>query len=495
MEAFLTRELSPRQLSNLLTLELCVSIVPPTDKPQNCYVVLTSKELLMTDSSIPPKSVARRLDLSSIVSLTVGKEKPLFLEKKYQDSSTHIEIVFESFEKKKTTLLDSPFIQRALTLSKSSPRANRVPSNSDLLNYSLSDSPLLDRKKSNIQQTQKVSLADTVDKIRVRLDVYTIKTNSTLLEFMKYAFQNSRIYAQISNSASKEVEYSLPQTSIESLFDEIKTELIKAKELTKKFTICRELIYAAQQYTHIYTLFWKDTSVLSRFLTELQLYLIQELTPTVPNNRADEMEFVILLITGIKHCMNYPCTIQLRVTVLNSNISLLKSLIQLALTDPFKPDSLGKRAVTEFNQLRIEYFRESLSLLTSLIEISIHSSWLLNRPISLSTQLIAATIETNIKSFFIVFNSLLNFFMSQLGDVSILNLDFMLSLYTFLKLVEFLHSSSRVIWGQIIKSFSEELRYYLSPPLLSSRLSSDRPVVQEIMSLSNWLHSSLKQHI
>ena len=317
-----------------------------------------------------------------------------------------------------------------------------------------------------------------------------------MLEYLNYALLNSRIYSlNGSCSVNREVEYSLPQTSIESLFDEIKTELMNAKELTKKFSICKELIHAAQQYTHIYTLFWKDISVLSRFLTELQQYLIQDLAPTVPNNRADEMEFVILLMTGIKHFMNYPCTIQLRATVLNSNISLLKSMIQLSLADPFRPDSLGKQAVTEFNQLRIEYFRESISLLTSLTEISIHSSWILNKPISLTTQLIATTIESNIKPFFIAFNSVLNSFISQLGDVNILNLDSLLFLYTFLKLVEFLHSSSRAIWGQIIKSFSEELRYYFSPSLLSSRINSDRPVAQDILYISNWLHSSLKQHI
>ena len=496
MEAFFSRELSPQQISSLLTLELCVCTTPATDKPQNCYVIITSKELLITDSSIPPKCVAKRLDLSSVVSITCGKEKPLFLEKKYQESSTHIEIVFESFEKKKTTLLDSPFIQRALTLSKSSPRANRIPSSSDLLNPSVNSSPVIDRNKSIIQQSQKAPSTDTVYKARLRLDVFTLKANSTLLEFMKYALQNCRIYSLLSScSASREAEYPLPQTSVEALFDEIKTELMNAKELTKKFSICRELIYAAQQYTHIYTLFWKDTAVLSRFLVELQQYLMQEVTPAVPNNRADEMEFVILLMTGIKHCMNYPCTIQLRATVLNSNVSLLKSIIQLALTDPCRPDNLGRQAVTEFNQLRIEYFRESLSLLTSLTEISMHSSWILNKPTSLSTQLIASTIESLIKPFFIVFSSLLRSFISLLSDATILNLDSMLSLYTFLKLVEFLHSSSRAIWGQITKSFSEELRYYLSPSLLSSRLNSDRPVSQDIMYLSNWLHSSLKQHI
>ena len=495
MEGFLKRELSPQQYNSILTLELCVILYPLSDKPQNCYVILTNRELLLTDGNIPPKVIFKRLGLHNVVSIKLGKKQPLFLEKKYQDCSTHIEIVFEDLEKRKqNSLFNSPLLKRALSASKLSPSLSRVSSDSD----PVTQSPTLGKKGISKHSLLYSSVPELDDKVVLQFDIYTLRMDSKLLEYLRYLFLHSKIYSLMATRPGERggVEFSLPQTSIESLFKDIKVEIHNATELTTKFSVCKELIYAAQQYTHIYNLFWKDISILNKFLSELKCYLLLEHTSGVPNNRADEMEFVILLVTGIKHCMIYPCAIQTRANLLNSNKSLLKSIILVALTKPLSSADMSKQGTMDFKQLTVEYFRESISLLTILFDISTQSSWILSRPLSLTAKFIASLIESNFKLFFIVFNSVMNYFISLLvSDELISSLNIALQLYTFMKLIQYLHSSSCILWKQLIKSFSEEFRYYFNSSLLLSKLKQDKTVVQYILELSNWLHFSLQQHM
>ena len=495
MDGFLKRELSPQQYNSILTLELCVILYPLSDKPQNCYVILTNRELLLTDGSIPPKAISRRLGLHNLVSIKLGKKQPLFLEKKYQDSSTHIEIVLEDFEKnKQNSLFNSPLLKRALSASKLSPRLSRVSSDPD----PVTQSPTLDKKRVSKHSLLYSSVPELCDRVAIQFDIYTLRMDSKLLEYLRYIFLHSKVYSLMTARPGERggVEFSLPQTAIESLFEDIKVEIHNATELTTKFAVCKELIYAAQQYTHVYNLFWKDISILNKFLFELKCYLLLEHTSGVHNNRADEMEFVILLVTGIKHCMIVPCAIQTRANLLNSNKSLLKSIILIALTEPLSSPDMSRQGTMDFKQLTIEYYRESISLLTILFDISTQSSWILSTPLSLTNKLIASLIESNIKIFFIVFNSVLNYFISLLvNDEQISSLNIALQLYTFLKLIQYLHSSSRILWKQLSKSFSEEFRYYFNSSLLVSKLKPDRTIVQYILELSNWLHFSLHQHM
>lgn len=495
MEGFLKRELSPQQYNSILTTELCVILYPLTDKPQNCYVILTNRELLLTDGSIPPKAVYKRLGLHSLISIKLGKKQPLFLEKKYQDCSTHIEIVFEDIEKRKqNSLFNSPLLKRALSASKLSPRLSRVSSDSD----PVTQSPSLDKKRLSKHNLLYSSVPELDDRVVLQFDIYTLRIDSKLLEYLRYIFLHSKVYSLMTTRPGERggVEFSLPQTSIESLFEDIKVEIHNATQLTSKFSVCKELIFAAQQYTHLYNLFWKDISILNKFLIELKCYLLLEHTSGVHNNRADEMEFVILLVTGIKHCMVHPCAIQTRANVLNSNKSLLKSMILVALTEPLSSADISKQGTMDFKQLTVEYFRESLSLLTILFDISTQSSWVITRPLYLTTNYVASLIESNSKQFFIVFNSVLTYFISLLGsDEQISSLNIALQLYTFLKLTQYLHSSSRILWKQLYKSFSEEFRYYFNSSLLVSKLKPNRTVVQYILELSNWLHFSLQQHM
>ena len=491
MEGFLNRELSPEQQNSLLASEMCMLLLSPRDKPTNGYVILTSRELIITNSTLPPKSILKHLNLKNLVSVNLSRERPLFLEKKYQDTSTHIEVIFEIniSKKKHTSLLN------LLSTAKYSPQS-RSPSSA---NNSDTDSPTSSKRSIPLKFPHSPAFsAELYEKAKVKIDIFTLRADSRLLDYLHYAFLFVRVYSLSSCavSDSEERSLSLPQTSIESLFEEIKQELAKAQKLTDKFSICRELIYAAHQYTHIYNLFWKHSGIISKFLVELRLYLTPQDTLCSTNNRADELEFAILLMTGIKNSLSYPGSIEVRVKALNTHISIVTSLIQIALTEPWRPEGLSKQALVEFDQLRTEYFRESFIVLTHLYEISVQSSWILNKFRSITPHVIACLIESNSQAFFFTFSALLHSFISMLSDEQYsLNSTAILAIYSFLKLIEFIHSSSQTVWMQILKTHSEELRDYFNPTLLMSRFKAERLIINVILSLSHWLHSSVKLHI
>ncbi|KAK3700689.1 hypothetical protein QZH41_015640, partial [Actinostola sp. cb2023] len=167
--------------------------------------------------------------------------------------------------------------------------------------------------------------------IRITIDLSTV-TNIEMKSTLHFGEQSATTGSQ-SRTFSK-----VDNSQLLTLFNQLKTEILHSHRMEKTFVLINELLTAAQKSFSLKKLFWKSSELFQFIVDQVQLYLPHSPSRSSKrkgNNRADEFDFVVVLLECLVCMFRETEILSSRLNVLKTNKGkAVKDLLQSILSTP-----------------------------------------------------------------------------------------------------------------------------------------------------------------
>lgn len=460
--------------------------------------LVTSKNLIITDS--PPRTILYTLPLVDFMSFNLVQDLPDFLHGDVQLKSQHISLKFRQDSQVKSDIplndstssivsassdgdinMDkSPKSTKSMrslaaslsslsspswhgSLSSSQRRAAKLKEKFDLSPDSESRKRLnMSDSGSSVSSWSQDSNHDS-PVFLTELDLFLLTDSTLFFQLLQAASLNEKIAGTrrlniLVNGDSKTPKRRKKSTVQCQLYAQLSSDIRTTEKLERRFELVQELLTAVSHDPTIKRYFWKDYDLCRELVEDAGRY--RRLRPHTTNNRADEMEYLILLETCLVSMFRESEHLPHRVSLLAANSQdMLRLILENVSLQPHISNHLSGN--TEMEGLVDELLDSTISLLFEvLLAVTEHPTYATD----LSLSHVTAILETNAPNFVPLYSKIMDRGLSVISRT--VSSDTTLTIYTLFYVVEALSRSSAVCNGILRANHLEDIRYYCTNPEL-----------------------------
>lgn len=511
LDIFLKRNLPSSEYQKIRCYEQCV--VDKTVK----LALLTNTSLLISDT--PPRTIQYILPLKSIANVNLVQELPDFLKGPDRETAQHIAIHLhedqvsqynaklalsrssstDSARSGKSSPLLWSYIPQILEQTTSVAATLAIPDNDSLvrsksqldvnnnfLSASLNDSGYSGSSNSLAAHSSKSlsssfsslsqSLSDPARDSPSRpplnkqntLDLYLLTDDPTFFKLIRTSLLYGKIHETMQLDFSRERKHrkvkKKDSAREQQLFNQLSEEIQQCYKLENSFSLVGELTTAVNNNTAIKGHFWKDPSLLIHMVTELSKYSVHN-----NNNRADEIEYLVLLTSCLCIMMRESDHLTSRALLLTANgNTVFRDLLAAVCIDI--ETKKGVSDSVEIEGLRDELLDTKAGLMNELKMFAAdQAKWGCN----ISMTYFISTLES-LSYFRLMIDKLVNRAFTMLSQDRACSVQQTLLLFHYFSVLEAVLKYSPY-YSQIIKTkYREEIRYYCNNP--SSKILRISPI-------------------
>lgn len=326
------------------------------------------------------------------------------------------------------------------------------------------------------------------EKRRAVLNLYLLSSVSPMLMLIRSAWSNCLLSSTLMlNPESIET----PKGSVlrasqrgkqEQLFQELKRDLLKPEnEMDDLFYLLNELKLATEKNFSLKRLFWKNSDLFNFCVKTLQHFLPKSQASKDENKRADEFEFVILLIEILCMMFHESEIIEERTSALKSERG--RSVVALLMVLTCSPDMPDKSKTAENEKLLTEFTKTALATVFELFLMAKQANWGFFEGNFYNISWMVTTLE-EIKHTEKFVARLIDMVLAMISPSSAEKLspnDAVILYQQFFILETFLQYSPKVKTF-ICSTYTEEFKYFVQPPAIMKKLPQTYPVYHILLS-------------
>ncbi|XP_028398411.1 uncharacterized protein C12orf56 homolog [Dendronephthya gigantea] len=352
------------------------------------------------------------------------------------------------------------------------------------------------------------------------INLYMTLDDSVMLAYLRSTWENCLLNSSVKfakeERSPKTVVKNKPNSStVTALFDQIEKEILNSEDFQATFELVHELHTACQKDVLVKKLFWQSP--------DLYVFLVKNINDCIKKNhdvdepmrrnRADELEFVLLLIECLTEMFRETELLASRMIRLKSKkYSVVRDLILASITSPEltktssvveTPDiseaaevlltgKLRKKKETkekssqdtELENISNELVKHQIALLHELFIVAYQAVWFPSDDRTLSISWIIKIVEssTTTKRFLQAYIQQVMEIVKKAED-DYLTSDDTRSLYTLFSVLKTLLQHSIKLRKHIHEYYTEEFRYYIKPHSISNSLPEDCPLTSSTRKL------------
>ncbi|XP_032234671.1 uncharacterized protein C12orf56 [Nematostella vectensis] len=176
------------------------------------------------------------------------------------------------------------------------------------------------------------------------MDIYILEKQSPMFPFLKSSWNNCILKStlqsgkEISSSSSAKRFSIIDNSELLTLFNQLKTEILQSHHMEKNFVLINELLTAAQKSFSLKKLFWKSPELFNFIVDQIKMYLPE--SPSTRsrqrgNNRADEFDYIVVLLETLVCMFRETEILQSRLNVLKAHKGqTLRDLLEHVIATP-----------------------------------------------------------------------------------------------------------------------------------------------------------------
>ena len=290
-------------------------------------------------------------------------------------------------------------------------------------------------------------------------------------------------------------------------------EILNSENFLTTFQLVHELFTACQKDVLVKKLFWQSPDLFVSMVRNITYFIKETPHETMTTNRADELEFVVLLIECLTEMFRETELLGSRMTSLNSKkCSVVRDLILAAITCPklsktvsvIETSDISEAAETllsgrcrkkrekkrksshdiELENLSRELVKHQVALLHELFIVAYQAMWFPSDDKTLNMSWMIKLVESSstVHRFLQVFVQQVMEIVINAEESSLNSVDTTL-LYRLLSVLKTILQQSLKLRRHIHDFYTEEFRYYIKPHTISDSLCEDCPLTPSTQKL------------
>eukprot|EP00794_Sanderia_malayensis_P005939 gene5939-6629_t len=171
------------------------------------------------------------------------------------------------------------------------------------------------------------------------LDIYLLREESNFIPLLRSTVINDLLTKTEEMAVSREVFGNAFSSRILEEFNKLKNDLLLCTSIEEAFILTKELLAGSKGNSHLKTLFWKNPELIQYYVGTLNSYLLEQDTITMHGDRADEIDYMLVIIDLIMSMiLNTEICPSRNKVIFGQRGSLVYKLARLLLIKPDLPN-------------------------------------------------------------------------------------------------------------------------------------------------------------